>query len=211
LRLRDARAGEVEASADRLHHLEQREGAARRVPAPLLLPLHPLPGQGDDGEDRLGALPDAEEVAAARGDGSVLRGARSPRAEEEALDLRAPRLAEAAPRRGHPSGSAALEGPQDHHPAAARRAPEERAGRASFRASGVHDARERRLTVSPCTLCGCVHQLGKRDGDVYGSCAMIDQYTQRCAAFGVKPDEAPYMLGWEDGNMEYRQRTGYGG
>jgi MoxR-like ATPase len=32
-----------EAPADRDHHLEQREGAARRVPAPLLLPLHPLP------------------------------------------------------------------------------------------------------------------------------------------------------------------------
>ena len=29
-------------AADRRHHLEQREGAARRVPAPLLLPLHPL-------------------------------------------------------------------------------------------------------------------------------------------------------------------------
>jgi hypothetical protein len=28
--------------ADRRHHLEQREGAAGRVPAPLLLPLHPL-------------------------------------------------------------------------------------------------------------------------------------------------------------------------
>ena len=55
------------------------------------------------------------------------------------------------------------------------------------------------------------YQLGKRDGEVYGSRAMIDQYTQRCAAFGVKPDEARYMLGWEDGNMEYRQRTGYGG
>src|SRR6185369_3167395 len=103
---------------------------------------------GDDGEDRRGALPDAQEVAAARGDGSVLRGARGARAEEEAFDLRAPRLAEAAPRRGHPCGSAAFEGPQDHHPAAARRAAEERAGRASLRAPGVHDAGERRLTVS---------------------------------------------------------------
>jgi len=55
------------------------------------------------------------------------------------------------------------------------------------------------------------YQLGKRDGEVYGSRAMIDQYTHSCAAFGVKPDEARYMLGWEDGNMEYRQRTGYGG
>jgi hypothetical protein len=28
--------------ADRDHHLQQREGTAGRVPAPLLLPLHPL-------------------------------------------------------------------------------------------------------------------------------------------------------------------------
>jgi uncharacterized protein DUF2799 len=55
------------------------------------------------------------------------------------------------------------------------------------------------------------YDLGKRDGETYGSRAMIDQYTQRCTAFGVKPDEARYMLGWDDGNMEYRQRTGYGG
>jgi len=40
---------------------------------------------------------------------------------------------------------------------------------------------------------------------------MIDQYKHRCTAFGVTPDEARYMVGWDDGNMEYRQRTGYGG
>jgi len=99
LRLRDARAAEGEAPPDRVHHLEQREGAARRVPAALLLPLHPLPRQGDDGENRRGAFPGAEEVAAARGDGSVLRGARSPGPEEKALHLGAARLAEAPARR----------------------------------------------------------------------------------------------------------------
>lgn len=52
---------------------------------------------------------------------------------------------------------------------------------------------------------------GKRDGETYGSRAMIDQYKHRCTAFGVTPDEARYMVGWDDGNMEYRQRTGYGG
>ena len=40
---------------------------------------------------------------------------------------------------------------------------------------------------------------------------MLDQYAHRCATFGVKPDGAQYTIGWEDGNMEYRQRTGYGG
>ena len=55
------------------------------------------------------------------------------------------------------------------------------------------------------------YQLGKLDGELYGSRAMIDQYSYRCATFGVKPDEQSYMVGWSDGNMEYRQRTGYGG
>jgi hypothetical protein len=36
------------APAHRHHHLEQREGTARRLPAPLFLPLHPLPRHGDD-------------------------------------------------------------------------------------------------------------------------------------------------------------------
>ena len=48
LRLRDARARQGEAPAARLHHLQQREGAARRVPAPLLLPLHQVPRRRDD-------------------------------------------------------------------------------------------------------------------------------------------------------------------
>ncbi|MGH1558732.1 hypothetical protein ACRAWD_15680 [Caulobacter segnis] len=34
------------------HHLEQREGTARRLPAPLLLPLHQVPRCGDDAEHR---------------------------------------------------------------------------------------------------------------------------------------------------------------
>ena len=46
-------------AADRRHHLEQREGAAGRLPAPLLLPLYPLPRRGDADADRRGALPAA--------------------------------------------------------------------------------------------------------------------------------------------------------
>jgi hypothetical protein len=54
------------------------------------------------------------------------------------------------------------------------------------------------------------YDLGRRDGEVYGMRASIDQYAHRCAAFGVKPDRAQYLVGWDDGYMEYRQRTGYG-
>ena len=43
-------------TADRHHHLQQRKGAARRVPAPLLLPLHPLSRRRDDARDRRVAL-----------------------------------------------------------------------------------------------------------------------------------------------------------
>ncbi len=55
-RLRDRRDGQGEGPADRHHHFEQREGAAGRLPAPLLLPLHPLPRCGDDGANRRIAL-----------------------------------------------------------------------------------------------------------------------------------------------------------
>jgi hypothetical protein len=55
------------------------------------------------------------------------------------------------------------------------------------------------------------YQRGKRDGEIYGARGQIDQYRHQCARFAVKPDEAAYNLGWDDGNMEYRQRTGYGG
>ena len=40
--LRDAAAGQGAAPAAGDHHQQQREGAAGRVPAPLLFPLHPL-------------------------------------------------------------------------------------------------------------------------------------------------------------------------
>jgi MoxR-like ATPase len=56
-RLRDRARPSGRAAAHRDHHLEQREGAAGRLPAPLLLPLHPLPRSRDHGPHRRGALP----------------------------------------------------------------------------------------------------------------------------------------------------------
>src|SRR6059036_604778 len=45
------------AEPDRRHHLEQREGTARRVPAPLLLPLYQIPRPRDDAGDHRRAFP----------------------------------------------------------------------------------------------------------------------------------------------------------
>ena len=44
------RGGEAPAGGD--HHLQQRKRAAGRVPAPLLLPLHPVSRSRDHGADR---------------------------------------------------------------------------------------------------------------------------------------------------------------
>jgi len=55
------------------------------------------------------------------------------------------------------------------------------------------------------------YKLGRRDAEVFGSRSMLDQYTHQCAAFGVRPDAGAYQLGWDDGDMEYRQKTGWGG
>ncbi len=86
-------------------------------------------------------FPGLEEGAARRGARGVLQPARSARTEEEAVDLRAPRLAEAAARRGHPAGGAAQQRQEGADPAAARRAAQERAGRASVRARRLHGPR----------------------------------------------------------------------
>jgi hypothetical protein len=55
------------ATPDRHHHLEQREGAAGRLPAPLLLPLHQVPRPRHDAGDRRRALPRHQEDAGEQG------------------------------------------------------------------------------------------------------------------------------------------------
>ena len=93
--------GERAAAADRHHHLQQREGAARRVPAPLLLPLHPLSRRRDDAHDRRVALSVDQAAAGRGGDAVVLRAARDAGTEEEADHVGTARLAEASAQRGH--------------------------------------------------------------------------------------------------------------
>ena len=70
----------------------------------------------------------------------LLRGARRAGHEEEAVDLGAARLAQAAAGRGHHARDPARARSQEADPAAARRAAQERAGRAPVRAAGVHGA-----------------------------------------------------------------------
>ena len=55
------------------------------------------------------------------------------------------------------------------------------------------------------------YKRGREDAELYGARSMLDQYTHQCAAFGVRPDAAAYQLGWDDGDMVYRQKTGWGG
>src|SRR6185437_619645 len=117
---------------DRHHHVEQREGAPRRVPAPLLLPLHPLSRARDDGADRRGAFPRAEGRAGARGADDFLRHPPGPGAEEEAVDLGAARLDQAPLGRGRdPRGSAHPRPGEADPPAPRRAAPRVVTGRVS--------------------------------------------------------------------------------
>src|SRR5579859_5003471 len=138
LRLRDRRDRAGPPPPDRDHHLQQREGAAGRVPAPLLLPLHPLSRSRHHAGDRRHALSGHQAAPGERGAAPVLRGARGAGPEEEALDLGAHRLAKALAGRGHRAGDVARARSQEADPAAARRAPQERAGRPPVRAARLH-------------------------------------------------------------------------
>jgi MoxR-like ATPase len=89
-----------------------------------------FPDRNDPAEDRRRALPGYQEGSGQRSAGRVLRCAQGAGPEEEALDLRAGRLAEAADGRQHRRGRAARTRSDQGHPAAGRCLGEERAGRA---------------------------------------------------------------------------------
>ncbi len=66
---------EAQGAPDRRDHLEQRKGTARRVPAPVLFPLHQVPRPGHDARDHRGPLSRHSEDTGEQGDGRVLRAA----------------------------------------------------------------------------------------------------------------------------------------
>ena len=84
--------------------------------------------------------PRHQKALGQRGAQAVLRDPRSPRHEEEAVDLGIARLAQALDGRGHRTGDLARARSQEADPASARRAAQERTGRAPVRAAGVHGA-----------------------------------------------------------------------
>ncbi len=91
--------------------------------------------------DHRGAFPRHQAAAGGGGVEAVLRNPRRAGHEEKALDLGIARLAETADGRGHRPGNPARARSEEAHPAAARRAHQERAGRAPVRAAGVHGAK----------------------------------------------------------------------
>ena len=80
----------------RAHHLQQRERAARRVSPALLFPFHQVSRHRDDAPDRRRAFPRPQKSPRQRRAARLLRAARCPRPQEEAVDVGAARLAEAA-------------------------------------------------------------------------------------------------------------------
>ena len=90
----------AEAAAGRHHHQQQREGAAGRLPAPLRLPLHRLPGRGADAAHRRRAPPRARRGAGRAGARGLLRAARHHPAAQAPQHQRAHRLDRRAQGRG---------------------------------------------------------------------------------------------------------------
>src|SRR6185503_59895 len=155
-RPRDGRGRPREEAPARRDHVEQREGAAGRVPAPLLLPLHPLPRPRHDGPDRGGPPSRDGRVAAPRGAVALLRPARRAGPAQEAVHQRAPRLDQAAGPRGRLSRDARARRGRDA--ALYGSAAQERAGR--------RGAAPRRRAPQPAGLMFVSFFLALRDAKV---------------------------------------------
>ena len=112
--------------------------------------------------DHRGAFPRHQAAAGERGAETVLRNPRRAGHEEEAVDLGTAGLAEIADGRGHRPGDFARARSQEADPAAARRADQERAGRASVRAAGLYGAARGALILRLGRLVGLVLRIRRR-------------------------------------------------
>ena len=106
-----------------------------------------FPDARDHGPDRRGALSRHQASAGRGGPQDLLRRARGAGPAQEALHLRAARLAQAPAVRGYRSGEAARARHPQAHPAAARGALEERAGCEPVREAGLHRQTGRALML----------------------------------------------------------------
>jgi RimJ/RimL family protein N-acetyltransferase len=154
--LRDARTGQGAAPPAGVHHLQQRKGTARRLPAPLLLPLHQVPRRRHDAANRRRALPGLKKELLAGAmktfyDVRNLPGLKKKPSTSELLDWLKLLVAEDIPLEALQSA-----GRQGERAAAGGRAAEERAGRDAVRKAGVHEPaqplKDRGVRLEPLAL-----------------------------------------------------------
>ena len=108
--------------------------------------------------------PGIKQKLVSRGAEHLLSDSRRARSEEEAIDQRTARLAEAPDERRRAARGAAREGPDQADPAAARRAAQERAGRALVRTTGIFGAKREQELVLKLSSRPSVARAGtKRD------------------------------------------------
>src|SRR5574344_1784383 len=128
LLLRDAPAHPRQAPPAGVHHLQQRKRTARRLSAPLLLPLHQVPRGGHHAPDRGCAFPGPQRRAARCRHARVLRNPQTARPKEKTLHQRAGGLAQALAGRRNPPRSPAQRRAKNQRPPAGGCSVEERTG-----------------------------------------------------------------------------------
>ncbi len=101
------RDGQGQAPPGGYYHLQRGEGAARRLSAPVCVPLYRVPRQGADGRYRPGPLPGHRRQAAYPGAGGLLQDPPAAPDQEKALHQRDHRLDPGPParRRGRRAAS----------------------------------------------------------------------------------------------------------
>ena len=111
-RHRDGRRDRREGAPRRRHHEQQREGAARRVPSPVRVPLHRLPRSSVHAARGRRAPPRALAEPRRADDEGLLRDPREQAPPQAPVDERAHRLDRRPPPRGRRRGEARPDAPR---------------------------------------------------------------------------------------------------